>query len=467
METPTKQINDMFTDFVILTTAENTTNFMDRYLRSASNIQNEIQSRIDQYVRNAYSTKEYETAYKLPKQKVPHRSVADTLYLKGGICADFHALGINRIKPSDLDYSISATKDVWNYLTDESNLLSICQFISKELTWFEFPQDFEGFYELLNFENDLSVYNSYSDKTQFQSSENNVFNTDIRRSISFSKTILHGGNLVVLRFYWSSKMKTDSSQDLTCKVNIVDISIHKFVDKLSNPILDTYQFGNHSITTETPEAMLNDQMMVYSSGILRQDRKLNKRKTRVLNLISKITCKNTQIYLVNPKSTLQFCKDNIKYITYDILCSTEVYPYLVLGFLVNMNSPEINLTITPEQYMPQNATRDRSLSDYSDPNIVIVDKAKLFLRREQPELIRIMNQINNAISSIDYTKIYAGQLPTEEDITRFIRDGMWKKAIPVEHHHIWERLSKMSNVQLSIIIDDSHYNVYQEWKHQN
>ena len=91
---------------------------MDQYLLSASNIQEMIQKRINNYIGKEYNNKSYKSAYKLSDEKVNHRNVADTLYLKGGICADFYGLGYKSIKPSDLDYSISVTPKAFDYLTD-------------------------------------------------------------------------------------------------------------------------------------------------------------------------------------------------------------------------------------------------------------------------------------------------------------------------------------------------------------
>ena len=114
--------------------------------------------------------------------------------------------------------------------------------------------------------------------------------------------------------------------------------------------------------------------------------------------------------------------------------------------------------------MPQTATREKSLSEYADPDVVIIDKAKAFLSREQTQLLDIMKRIKGAMKSVNFDKIYAGGLPSEQNIIEFIRARQWTKVVPDKDHHIWERLTKMSDVQLSIVIDDSHYEVYEKWE---
>jgi hypothetical protein len=75
-----------------------------------------------------------------------------------------------------------------------------------------------------------------------------------------------------------------------------------------------------------------------------------------------------------------------------------------------------------------------------------------------------MKRIKGAMKSVNFDKIYAGGLPSEQNIIEFIRARQWTKVVPDKDHHIWERLTKMSDVQLSIVIDDSHYEVYEKWE---
>jgi len=153
--------------------------------------------------------------------------------------------------------------------------------------------------------------------------------------------------------------------------------------------------------------------------------------------------------------------------------STEIYPYLTLPFLINLLSPDITIGMTLRQYIPQTATMEKTLGEYAEPEVVINYIANSKLRKESStiqNIITILREKQPRSNKLPIDKIYGGNVKqpvivTTDEVISFVQDSTkWSKVVSDNQWSSWKQLSKLSKLQLEVIINDDHYDMYERYK---
>lgn len=476
-----KTIVDLYTDWCINYVAEhykpNQDAFMKKYFRSIRNVVNILNKHLYKDIKGSFKN-----AYGL--EPVPYNKVVNIVYLKGGSVADHY--GGTDIKPSDIDCSVVITQPDMYPDADKLNLITLE--INKELDWFAelLPgiNDHEDFYNLLDVvapgEN-IQIYNAY--------------NVLIRRVISSPSSFITGGNKLLysetkiyndidlIRFKWIRTI-TDGINSIKLKINIVDLSIHLF-DKVNGyllPCLERVNIMGESIWVETIHAALNNQLNVYVAGIVRNDKKLSKRRDRVLNILKKI---DNFEYISNVNTKDGNIRDIVEKNIYKYLISLlrlgDAYPYLSIYILLYAKDKVFNTKNTfninvKDLTIPQTAVVEKTYEYYDHEQKL--ENIMYNINKRITKNSNILNQIQNNImckSVFKKTNIYpklitngVGGTVDEETVLKFIKNfdnnltanDLTTKKLSKHDITRFLNLQKLNINTIRLILDDDDYNIY-------
>ena len=485
----TKQIIDKYGDWMITSIADKIDSiggmikgqkFITYLLQAASKIQREINKQlIGQTDPNAPLV---DNVYR--EDPVDFYNVVNTCYLKGGICADFLALGIDAIKPSDLDYSMYVTKPVFNRINTNDNkcidrLLSKIQDALQWMLMFQ-PTNPDKFFEFLEIESAFDLVNSYSGVIS-PISDKNVLLGLAQSDLDYTKSILRD-NLLLLRFYWKAQIGKTTKY---LKINIVDISIHYVEDNntpvVYAPLLNVYSFGNSRIITEEKQAMLLDQLLVYCSCIIRDDKKLIKRKTRVVNLISTMDrnafCSKIKLPSIE-EALIELRNDEskVRSVLDSVLESSEIYPYTLISYILAILKLDYpRLPIDPTTYKRQLFELEvEFLGTIKETTEAIQEKALENLKKSGEDLYSVFAALKQILGpSKTNIELKAGlkndspkmKEPSLDEIINFMIDPPAEiySMITPRQAESWRKYKNMSRLMVGLHAADVHYKIYKEW----
>lgn len=487
-----KSIIDLYTDWCIAYVANvyNKTHedsFIERYFASISKVVEILNRHLhtaseSKTIRNAYAVSGDDIGY------VPYNELIDRVYLKGGCVAD-HYGGV-AIKPSDIDCSIVFSPSNVHKLLDEAIMAEISTELGKELFWFHklLPNinEHEDFYDLLEAEGGdiVNIFNSYSNKLVVEDEYLDSAYTNLYNRIYYSQTMIkHKPTLLITRFFWKNILSFRGSTFML-KINIVDLSAHVYHNAvLSYPRLTEELIHGHKIWTENIYAMLNDQLETYAGGVLRNDKKLIKRKTRVFNIVNNLSDFSQVATLnLNNKDLRKYMRENFSLLVQKVLSSTEMYPYIILVFLLIASQFDFyqelkKISTTPDKLLlPQSAVFDKAYEFYDLPqkNDVISENIRLRLEANKSFVKSIMDKIRNKKSTNKMEYVLAGDsstLPTEDQILNCIKTCDKVKLSRVVRgndklYDRWMRLRTMSDYAIIMYLTDDDYNLYIDYMRQ-
>lgn len=348
----TKQFNDSLLDYYISLVATKTKDFKNKYLDTAKKVLDVFDNRL---VFSNTDNLLIDSVYSNTKKSF--NDIYNKAYLKGGIVCDYLTLGT--IKPSDLDYSISILDNDSNKSKFSKNVLKkICSDFNGIFQWMINldinTDDYKDFVELffensLNNNEELLVYNSYNKTIYTYENISNIEIKYLNNEFSYSYTEINP-KVIVIRFFLELK----TSLDFKVKLNLVDLSIH-LVKKIRyknnfDPLIEL-NIHNNTIRSLNIYSLLEDQLSTYASNILRNDRKLEKRKNRVLNIIKTINNKTqpSNIHIPNTKNVCNWIVLNQDKFLNNVMGSNILYPYYRLPLFLCLK----NIKITFKQFKPQ------------------------------------------------------------------------------------------------------------------
>lgn len=480
-EIDSKSVIDLYTDWCVSYAATKYgNNFMNRYLNSIASIVKIFNDRL-----HVDKRKNIDNAYS--KTQVSYNDVVNRVYLKGGTSADYHA-GTN-IKPSDIDCGV--VFDDSKYFPTDDDCMYLSNQINDELKWFRniLPgiNDHEEFYDLLDpYLNDgkIHIYNSYNDKTTLTISLKDAFTIN-NKKLLYRINVL-SDDLSVVRFYWKTTIVNVNNLDL--KINIVDLSMHLCNSTTNLPLLENVNILNNYIWVENIYSILNNQLCLYISGIIRNDKKLIKRKTRTINILNKINKFDIKCATHRNVKNINYINRNIVMLLKNFLKGNDIYPYISLYIpyiaiknnifdnidlydisLDSLIRPQTAVTSKQYEYYEQTQTRDLVIKDIkkrfqnNKNTLKFIDDYIHTKNINKTEVI--VNGMNHSnISEVIVNGMSHNNIP-EDDLIKFINTINIINTTYLTNNEIdrIKYLRKLSDNTKRIMIEDGDYEIYNKY----
>ena len=247
---------------------------------------------------------------------------------------------------------------------------------------------------------------------------------------------------------------------------------------------------NIQLLVPTRASMVNDQLMTYAGGLIRNDKKLFKRRNRLSLLLTKLTYKDVGktsciVGSINADLLEVIYKANIKDIIAEIIASRDLYPYTTLHYLLLMLNSNIKVGnyITLKEYKPQIAVLQNEFKDKKNYDILDIISIN-FTERLKADRDFIVACIMQTEQVVDKTKVSKDEILSTFDtflggrntqatpsieavIVNFIKtfDARILRTI-VDDKTVNKLLSyrSISNQELELLITDEHYEIYLKYE---